>query len=320
VICTLEKYQYYPTMKTPIFDNSIRTVPNSDELPDDAELWRYMRLSTLLMLLRGKVFVPTIEELRSVDPFEAKMRCLKTHTNFGNLPKDDHEWLMVHAQDYERKIIEHPDAEVRQKVETLRCVWDRELARRRTIWCWHNASIESMALWNIYAKEGVAVKTTPARIKKAFDPFFVDTALIAPVSYTDDPTQESGDHHFMRPYLFKRRCYHHEREVRVIFPRIPSGNRLLPLNAKTLVSEVRISPFIPRSEAIEIRQSLMHAYRIGNISDENEDEIQIFPSDATTVYMSPADRFEKNQSEPTGITCFGSNDIPFVACGDFRFD
>ncbi len=307
-------------MTKPIFENGIRVVPGSDDLPDDTELWRYMRLSTFLMLLRGKVFVPTIGELRFGDPMEARNLSVQTRSYFDNIRDNDHEWLLSRSSDSERLIIKDSRTEAHQRARTFIAIWDRELAQRRRVWCWHQADIESMALWHIYAKEGVAIQTTPARIKAAFDPYFVDTALIGRVRYVDHARREGQDHHFMRPYLFKQRCYQHEREVRVVFPRdseAPDERRLLPLDPRQLISSVRISPHIPRSEAVEIRRSLIQAWRSGDQLDDSDDDPAVFVSDTTTVLDSHLDSLRLSQCETTGVTNFGSINMPFVMCGDF---
>lgn len=307
----------------PLFQNGIRIVPDSTELPEDAELWRYMNLSAFLMLLRGKMFIPTLAELRSEDPFESTTKCKKTRGYFANLSGPDLEWLQSKAKKHERKILTDSQTEKPQKIEVLMKVWDRELAERRTIWCWHQSSIESMAQWHVYGKNGVAIKTTPAKIKSSFDPAYVDTALIAPVQYIQDSSTVTRSHHFMRPYLLKQKCYEHEKEVRLVFPRDsddPDGHRLLPINAKTLIAELRISPYIHRSEAIEIRQSLIQAWRTGCEWHENDDDLAVFSSDTRTVFESNIRDFEQNRCEPLGCTKFGSVTMPFVMCGDFSAD
>jgi hypothetical protein len=181
-----------------------------------------------------------------------------------------------------------------------------------------------MALWHIYAREGVAVKTTPALLKSAFEPHSVGPGLIGPVHYIDDSHQEASDHHFLRPYLLKQRCYQHEHEVRVVFPRNtddPDGHRLLPIDPRTLISEVRISPDISRSEAAEIRRSLIQAWKTGaEWNEENEHDLPIFVSDTKTVFKSCWERLKPNQAETTGITSFGSRNMPFVMKGDFDDD
>ena len=304
----------------PLFKNGIRVISDSNDLPDNAELWRYIRLGTLLMLLRGKLFVPTISELRHGDPHEARSVCENTQAHFDDLSADDREWLRSRATPIEQSILCNFNVTKSEKARKFREIWDRELADRRRIWCWHQAGIESMALWHIHAREGVAIQSTPARIKAAFDPAFVDTALIARVSYVDQQQPESSAHHFMRPYLIKRSCYQYEREVRVIFPRNsedPDDRRLLPINPKKLISTVWISPNIPRSEAVELRRSLIQAWRNGSKWQGRDDDPEVFSSASKAVFSSQLEELKLGECEITGITCFGSYTIPFVMCGDF---
>ena len=85
----------------------IRTIPSTEELPEDADLWRYMRLSTFLMLLRGKAYVPTIAELRHGDPPEATRLCQRTCEYFDHLTEPDRDWLVAHAREEgEKRILE----------------------------------------------------------------------------------------------------------------------------------------------------------------------------------------------------------------------
>lgn len=130
-----------------------------------------------------------------------------------------------------------------------------------------------------------------------------------------------ADQYFMRPYLLKRMCYQHEREVRIVIPRDsddPDRRRLLSIDARSLIEEVRISPHIPRSEAFEIRRSLAQAWRYSDRWDENDDDPGIFVSDAKTIYDAAADWLNDHQIKSTGIGNFGSLRMPFVMCGDFR--
>ena len=144
------------------------------------------------------------------------------------------------------------------------------------------------------------------------------------VHYIDDGHQEASDHHFLRPYLLKQRCYQHEREVRVVLPRNPDdpdGRRLLPIDPRKLISKVIVSPLIPHSEAAEIRRSLNQACKTGaEWNEENEHDVPVFVSDTKTVFECPGDRLVLNESETTGIANFGSQNMPFVMKGDFEND
>jgi hypothetical protein len=48
--------------------------------------------------------------------------------------------------------------------------------------------------------------------------------------------------------------------------------------------------------------------------------LAIFVSDTKTDFECPRDRFVLNESESTGITNFGSRNMPFVMKGDFDDD
>ena len=46
-------------------------------------------------------------------------------------------------------------------------MWFRELQRRRAAWCWHQNEDESMALWDRYAHQGVAIRSDLESISRA---------------------------------------------------------------------------------------------------------------------------------------------------------
>src|SRR5205823_6350083 len=112
------------------------------------------------LLIDNRTYVPSLAELQAGDPLEATIMCPKTRASFDNLPPDDQDakWL--------RELIppEQKGAVGILYDNRLSTLWLRELAKRRAAWCWHKGSIESMAMWHIYGKEGVAIKTTPKRI------------------------------------------------------------------------------------------------------------------------------------------------------------
>src|SRR5262245_15828606 len=76
------------------------------DVHDDTELWRYTRLSSLLMLMVGKLFVPTIDTLRKDDPAEATALSLLTRQRFLDLTTEDRECLQSCATSEELRYIE----------------------------------------------------------------------------------------------------------------------------------------------------------------------------------------------------------------------
>ncbi len=215
------------------------------------KLWRYIRLSTLLLLLTKKrVFVPSIETLRKHDPTEASVLCGKTHSHFRNLDKESVEWLATLRKKGTRG-------------DPL-SIWMAQIVQRRCAWCWHNAPIESMGLWHIYAKEGVAICTTPERLRRCLTPNkYFKAASIGSVEYHMRGTAVDGsDVTLLRPYMIKQKCYEYEKEVRVIFPvtRQHRGGLTLPFHPSELIEEIAISPYMPQSEAAALRHLVTALY------------------------------------------------------------
>ena len=271
------------------------------------------------MLLRDRVYIPSIEQLRYDDPQEARTLCDSTFFYFLNLPENDREWLSNRATEAEK-------VEMNSRVLSggpfdgpFIKVWGRELAKRRCVWSWHEANIESMALWHIYGREGVAIQTTPALIVKSFEASSVLHALIAPVIYTDGRNTAEEEHHPLRPYLLKQRCYKHEAEVRVIFPRdpeLPGAGVLLTVDSSKLIQHIRISPNIPLSEAVEVRKTIIQAWRDRRDVYEHDGDPFVNLSLTKIAGVSGLDLLDIDQSKATGSATFGPKDLPHVMIGD----
>jgi hypothetical protein len=216
-----------------------------DPLEPDVKLWRYIRLSTLfLMMTKNHVFVPSIETLRKKDPLESTLCCGRTLKFFKELDTASKQWLM----------------KVRKKRArtALFAIWAQEIQWRRCAWCWHQADIESMALWHLYAREGVAIGTTPKRLIKYLDRHkAVKSAAIGRINYCSrSETLRGSNATFLRPYMIKQPCYAFENEVRVIFPTSKRhlGGLTVEIEPSKVVEEIAISPHMPESEAVALRQ------------------------------------------------------------------
>ena len=125
--------------------------------------------------------------------------------------------------------------------------------------CWYLSDDESDAMWKLYTTKqyGVAIVSTamklsralrlPAR-KKADHPDLVKPVRIAPVRYVDYKTLATN----FEPeelFLYKRKSFAHEREVRVYTQTIVQGEGAnlpevrLPVDIKKLVSAIHVSPY-----------------------------------------------------------------------------
>ena len=104
----------------------------------------------------------------------------------------------------------------------------KKMTRCTAINCWHLNEHESVAMWNLYKTDyGVAIQSTFKRLRDCFDktnePIFVGT-----VNYIDYDHDTISGNEVLSPYLYKRKSYEHEHEVRAILLRLPDdGGRVL---------------------------------------------------------------------------------------------
>ena len=248
-------------------------------IPEDTPLWRYMSLGAFLLLLkRNKVFVPSLRKLQEADPKEMSVASypgteidqLRSSPAFA----DARGWLtkLLSRTDSERhpdtdRKDQHPDTYRKdQHDEDLLLIdeWILQLGVRRWAWCWFSPGkppadwFESMAMWNLYARNGVMVKTTLESISMAFRQEDLTEALVAEVEYREPRVPitlrpHQAQEYIRRPFLFKSRSYRHEHEVRIVFQinaGAPASGFPVKVDAETLLKggEVIISPFLVLDE------------------------------------------------------------------------
>src|SRR6266849_472947 len=123
-------------------------------LDDNMPLWRYMKLNTLLLLLGGKAFFPSVATLQSGDPLE------------GDLILEEPDWWLMGSLDdlppqesgqifgWLGKKLSNLHQELSKddplwKAKLLTDVYLGELAKRRAVWCSFHAVHESAAMWSV---------------------------------------------------------------------------------------------------------------------------------------------------------------------------
>jgi hypothetical protein len=113
--------------------------------------------------------------------------------------------------------------------------------------CWHMNPVESMAMWNCYARPGIAIQSSCSRLRNSFP----DTYAIGTVKYIDYRTDEIPRKDLFSPYFHKRRSYEHERELRVLRsavqppPEEPKDGIWAEVDLLQLISAVYVSPGSP---------------------------------------------------------------------------
>lgn len=83
---------------------------------------------------------------------------------------------------------------------------------------WHINEYESFAMWQIFTKnnEGLAIQSTVGRLKEAFHAEDRITQYIGEVDYIDYKKEYIPFDDDFFPFLFKRKSFQYEKEIRVI--------------------------------------------------------------------------------------------------------
>ena len=83
---------------------------------------------------------------------------------------------------------------------------------------WHTNEYESFAMWQIFTKnqEGLAIQSTIGRLKEALLPEKHTEQYIGEVNYIDYKKEYIPFDDAFFPFLFKRKSFQYEREIRII--------------------------------------------------------------------------------------------------------
>ncbi len=160
------------------------------KLPEDPEtiVWKYLDLSKFLdLLLSKKLFMS-----RS-DKFEDQYEGTFSEPTFEEIRK-----LSIDNPDFLNYYKTH-----REKV---------------AISSWHINEYESFAMWQIFTQnsEGLAIQSTIERLQKALQPEEHFQQYIGEVNYIDYKKEYIPFDDLFFPFLYKRKSFQYEREVRII--------------------------------------------------------------------------------------------------------
>ncbi len=163
--------------------------PNINLTDDpDTIVWKYLDLSKFLdMLMSKKLFMS-----RS-DKFEDQYEGTFSEPTFEEIKK-----LSINNPDFLKYYKTH-----REKV---------------AISSWHINEYESFAMWQIFTQnsEGLAIQSTIGRLQNALLPEINYKQFIGEVNYIDYKKEYIPFDDMFFPFLFKRKSFQYEREVRII--------------------------------------------------------------------------------------------------------
>ena len=160
------------------------------KLPQDSDtiVWKYLDLSKFLdLLLSQKLFMS-----RS-DKFEDQYEGTFSEPTFEEIKK-----LSINNPDFLNYYKTH-----REKV---------------AVSSWHINEYESFAMWQIFTQnsEGLAIQSTVKRLQDALIPEKNYKQYIGEVNYIDYKKEYIPFDDLFFPFLFKRKSFQYEREVRII--------------------------------------------------------------------------------------------------------
>ena len=160
------------------------------KLPEDPNtvVWKYLDLSKFLdLLMSGKLFMS-----RS-DKFEDQYEGTFSEPTFEEIKK-----LSIDNPDFLNYYKTH-----REKV---------------AISSWHINEYESFAMWQIFTQksEGLAIQSTLGRIQEALKADTTYNQHIGEVNYIDYKKEYIPFDNTFFPFLFKRKSFQYEREIRII--------------------------------------------------------------------------------------------------------
>lgn len=243
-----------------------------EKVHDNHYIWRYLPLKTLLFHLDGRVFIPSIAKLKSMDPFEGVFLqdtpwSIPWYTKafretFGQASSQIETWIdsTLCSQAQRDQIASNSglgDDPVRIRADRL----FEFIRKTRYAWCWFYSPRESWAMWSIYAKQGVAIRSSTAKLKALLEQTGRDFRYRR-MRYFDrcngslrifDPEDEFDSDLLLRPFFLKRSEYIAEEEVRFVtcgpVQENLDGLILENCDPQVWIDEVRLWPGLSSSEA-----------------------------------------------------------------------
>ena len=202
---------------------------------ETTKIWRYIDFTKFVAILENKgLFFPTADNLG--DPFEG---------SFSIVNQKLRPLIYKHTNLF-------PD-----EVQTGELV--KKLRKWMGVSCWHVSDYESAGMWNLYAKteEAICIQSTYSRLRRCL-PDNIKTGLVRYVDYFSEWIPESN---VLAPFIYKRKSFEHEKELRAIINLSeiddldlllsdinddpPKGGKWIHLGLDELIEKVYVAPYAP---------------------------------------------------------------------------
>ncbi|UOK42482.1 MULTISPECIES: DUF2971 domain-containing protein [Flavobacterium] len=154
----------------------------------DTIIWKYMDMSKFLdLLISGKMFMSRSDKFE--DQYEGTFS-EPTFEEIKKISENNPKFLNYYKSHRENVVISS----------------------------WHTNEYESFAMWQIFTKnnEGLAIQSTLGRLKEALQKERYTEQYIGEVNYIDYKKELIPFDDAFFPFLFKRKSFQYENEVRII--------------------------------------------------------------------------------------------------------
>lgn len=197
-----------------VFDNKIKLPPDPDTI-----VWKYIDLSKLIdLLLGGKLFMSRSDKFE--DQYEGTFS-EPTFEEIRRLSLNNPGFLEYYKKHREQVVISS----------------------------WHLNEYESFAMWQIFTQkhEGLAIQSTVSRLQKALAPEKQYSQHIGEVNYIDYKKEHIPFDNAFFPFLFKRKSFQYEREIRIITDVSPLDMKIdnglkIDVDICTMIEKIYIHP------------------------------------------------------------------------------
>ena len=190
-------------------------------LPEDPDtiVWKYLDLSKFLdLLLSQKLFMSRSDKFE--DQYEGTFS-EPTYEEIKKLSVNNPEFLTYYKSQREKVVVSS----------------------------WHINEYESFAMWQIFTgnSEGLAIQSTIGRLEKALIADKKFKQYIGEVNYIDYKKEYIPFDDMFFPFLFKRKSFQYEREVRIISDISSSNLKIndgmkIDVDIKQLIEKIYIHP------------------------------------------------------------------------------
>lgn len=222
----------------PVIERSIDKHPEKT----DTALWRYMDLSQLVSIMeREQLWFARADKLG--DQYEGSLTKPRREIRDGQIEalkevsEREEGWTPI-DRDVDELIAEQVEKNKRQREWVF-------------INCWHQNEKESAAMWDLYTKsnDAIALKTTFERLVATLMNNEEDISL-SRVRYLDFKEEDMVQGEATLDFLFKRKSFEHEQEVRALFWDLPELDEIdnqppghyIDVEVEALIDEIRIAP------------------------------------------------------------------------------